>query len=48
VLGDGINSIVADPAGFSFESVDDHCDDYMVPGAAKYGGVEGLRMLAGK
>lgn len=48
VLGDGINSIVADPAGFSFESVDDHCDDYMVPGAVKYGGVEGLRMLAGK
>ncbi|MEM9018323.1 MAG: hypothetical protein AAGC68_15015 [Verrucomicrobiota bacterium] len=45
VLGDEIDEVNADPANFSFSQISDLWDDAMVPGAVKYGGLEGLRSL---
>ena len=48
ILGDQIHSVAADLGDFRFQSVDSHWDDFMVPGSLKYGGVAGLRYLAGQ
>ncbi len=45
ILGDQVDQISIDPEGFDFGKISDLNDDYMVPGALKYGGMAGLRAL---
>lgn len=46
ICGDAIEIEEVDPGDFRFSSINDDRDDYMVPGAMKYGDVEGLRIAA--
>lgn len=46
LVGEAINELEIDLKGFRFEEVTDFQDDNMVPGAVKYGDVEGLARAA--
>lgn len=46
LMGDEIDELSIDLKGFRFAAVDDFHDDNMVPGALKYGDVEGLEKVA--
>lgn len=48
ILGSQIDSLKVSPGAFNFRALTDLSDDYMVPGALKYGGLEGLQMLGGE
>lgn len=46
LAGGAIDELRTDPGEFRFGSVDDNWDDFMVPGALRYGDVDGLRLAA--
>lgn len=43
ICGNSIQELKADPANFRFSGIEDNWDDFMVPGAVKYGDIEGLQ-----
>ncbi len=46
LAGESLEGSDIDPEGFRFSAIDSNWDDYMVPGAVKYGDVDGLRLIA--
>ena len=44
IAGPEVDEVIGEVGDFRFDRIDSLWDDFMVPGAVKYGGVEGLRL----